>query len=403
MLSWIAQRIYAGSAKNKSGSLLATIGMSVALVVMLLSVFVATGFKREITDKVFTLGGHLQVLSRTLGSDGTAAPVTLDDSLRSLLASQPVIRTVTPIAAKQGMLKTETDFTGMQLRGMDNPQQILPITEGQWTAADTAAPRLIISDAMARQLNVGVGDTIFAYFINGNKIKARRFAIAARYATHLSEYDNNVCFTNLRTVQRLNNWLPNQYSILQIQLRQTDQTDPILNTLAPVVNTQPDSLGAFRGLFSAQQLTPHIFSWLELLDSNVWLILLLMTIISAFTTISGILMIMLEKISTAATLQALGASHRQVRVIFQRMALRIIGKALLIGNAIALLLYAIQRWLKPIRLDAQTYYIDRVPVAIHLPSYLLVNLAMAFIALLVVLLATHLMAIQSPAKTLRSL
>jgi len=204
-------------------------------------------------------------------------------------------------------------------------------------------------------------------------------------------------------VQRLNNWLPNQYSILQIQLRQTDQTAPILNTLAPVVNTQPDSLGAFRGLFSAQQLTPHIFSWLELLDSNVWLILLLMTIISAFTTISGILMIMLEKISTAATLQALGASHRQVRVIFQRMALRIIGKALLIGNAIALLLYAIQRWLKPIRLDAQTYYIDRVPVAIHLPSYLLVNLAMAFIALLVVLLATHLMAIQSPAKTLRSL
>jgi len=181
MLSWIAQRIYAGSAKNKSGSLLATIGMSVALVVMLLSVFVATGFKREITDKVFTLGGHLQVLSRTLGSDGTAAPVTLDDSLRSLLASQPVIRTVTPIAAKQGMLKTETDFTGMQLRGMDNPQQILPITEGQWTAADTAAPRLIISDAMARQLNVGVGTPSLP--TSSTVTKSRHAALPLQHAT----------------------------------------------------------------------------------------------------------------------------------------------------------------------------------------------------------------------------
>ena len=210
-----------------------------------------------------------------------------------------------------------------------------------------------------------------------------------------------MCFTDIRTVRKLNGWEQDESSGLEITVNNFDLVDVVVSHLVERVNHTPDRVGAMRGAFSIRDIAPHIFAWLEVLDMNVMMILILMMAIGGFTVVSGLLIVMLERISMIGTLKALGATNMQVRRVFQHFAVMLVGKAIIIGDVIALAICFFQKHFNLIKLDADTYYIDSVPIELQWFPILLINLAVLLISSLVIFASSFLVSIKGPATTIR--
>ncbi len=408
---FIARRIYGdkteGQRFSRPAVRIAMAGIAIGLIVMTISVAVVMGFKREVSGKVIGFGSHAQILSLTQDQNYVIYPVVTNDSLLRIVSHTPGVKHVQQFATISSMLKTNDDFRGIQLKGIGEDydthflQQYL--TEGTIPtfSSKQSSNNILISRRIANELQLKIEDKVFAYFfVNGN-IRARRFIVAGIYETHLAEYDKAMCFTDIRTVRKLNGWEPDESSGLEITAHRFDLVDDVVARLVDQVNHTPDRVGAMRGAFSIRDIAPHIFAWLEVLDMNVMMILILMMAIGSFTVVSGLLIVMLERISMIGILKALGATNMQVRRIFQHFAVMLVGKAILIGDIVALALCLLQKHLNLVKLDADTYYIDSVPIQLHWLPILLINLAVLSISAIVIFASSFLVSIKGPANTIR--
>lgn len=407
---FIARRIFRGTAGqrfSRPAILIAAAGIAVGLTVMVVSVAVARGFKREVSGKVVGFGSDIQILSLTQNQNFQVYPVVTDDSLLRTVRSTPGVSHVQPFATKSGMLKTGTDFSGVQFKGVGEDYDLSFIrsflVEGEIPrfTSQSASGCLLISRRVARQLGLRVRQKVFAYFFNDGTVRARRFTIAGIYETHLAEYDKAVCFTDIYTIRRLNKWKGDESTGLEIKVRDARQTDAVAEQLVRKVNHKPDRIGAMRGAFSIRDIAPHIFAWLDVLDLNVVMILILMMLIGSFTVVSGLLIVMLEHVQPMGLLMALGASHSQIRGIFRRFGVMLLGGALLAGDVLAIVLCHLQQSFHLVKLDADTYYIDAVPIDFSWPLLLLINAGVLVISSLVIFGSTFLMGLQAPARVIR--
>lgn len=391
-------------------------GIAVGMVVMLLSIAVVRGFKQEVAGKVVGFVGDVRIISLTQDYDHVVYPVLVDDSLLATIRTLPTLEHMQPFAVKAGMLKTDDDFLAIQLMGIGDDydttflhrylvdgslQPLLPGREASSEGEGGGGSRILLSQRIASTLRLNVGDRVFAYFLGDERLRARRMEIVGIYETHLAEYDKVMCFTDLHTIQRLQHWDSLQFSGIDIRLTPGADRFAAADQLGIALLTLPDSIGAKRGAFSAEQLVPHTFAWLDVLDANVVMILILMVLIAAFTIVSGLLVVMLERVQLIGLLAALGAGGAQLRGIFRRFGLHLVLRAMLLGDAVALVLCFVQMRWHPLSLDAETYYLDAVPVSWSWPLFLLVNAGVLLISALVVYLTAHLMHMKSPATTLR--
>ncbi len=408
---FIARRIYGRQDSEQRFSRpairIALAGIAIGLAVMLISVFVVLGFQREVTSKVVGFGAHAQVLSLSLNENGELMPVVTNDSLLGVLTEQGGVEHVQLFATKQGMLKTEDDFIGVQIKGVGEDYDLSfykkYLTEGEMPAfsADSSSNRIVLSRRIADALHLKCGERVFAYFVGTENIRARRFTIAGIYETHLAEFDKVTCLTDLHTIRRLNNWQDDESTGAEIFVDNFAEGDAVAHELARKVNHTQDRIGAIRGVFSIRDIVPHIFSWLEVLDMNVVMIIVLMLLVGGFTIVSGLLIIMLERIQMIGILKALGATNEQVRRIFRHFSVMLVGKGMLIGNIVALVLCYVQQRFSLIHLDPDTYYIDTVPIEFNWIYFLLLNLGVLLISSLIVFGSSYLMGIQRPAQTIR--
>ncbi|EFM02333.1 ABC transporter permease [Hoylesella marshii] len=408
---FIARRIYAENDERRKVSRpairIATLGVAIGLAVMLVSVCVVLGFKHSIRDKVVGFGGHITVADFMTLQGSEPYPVCMNDSMVRVLKGIRGVQHVQRFALKQGILKTDNDFLGVMLKGVgqefDTTFIHRHLVEGAIPAFSdmSSSNRLLISQIMADKLRLHTGSKVFAYFIDNDRVKARRFTVAGIYQTNLTRFDETVCFTDLYTAVKLNGWESDQAGGAELTVDDFDCIADVEDIVVRKVNRTTDKYGETYSSETIQDANPQIFSWINLLDLNVWIILVLMVCVSGFTMISGLLIIILERTSMIGLLKALGARNRSIRHTFLWFAVFIIGKGMLIGNTLGLGLCLLQQYTGVIRLDASTYYVDTVPVEINLPLLLLLNAATLTVSVFVLVAPSYLISRISPAKSMR--
>ena len=408
---FIAKRIYSDKGDKRKVSRpaihIATAGVAIGLAVMILTVSVVLGFKHTIRDKVIGFGSHIQVANFLTMQSSDPYPICIDDSIMRVIKGIEGVAHVERFALTQGILKTDEDFLGISFKGI-GPEYDLSfiksnLKSGSLPSFSDSANKgnLLLSSATADKMNLKTGDKVYAYFISDTGVKMRRFTVSGIFQTNMSQFDNSLCFTDLYTARKLNNWDGQLCSGAEVRVADLQLIDAVASRIADKVNRTTDHEG---NIFSSQTIYesyPQIFSWLSLLDVNVWIILALMICVAGFTMISGLLIIILERTQMIGVLKALGMKGASVRHTFLWFAVFIIGKGMLIGDLLAAAIIVLQRQTGFISLDPTTYYVSEAPTEVNLPAFLLVNAATLLISVLVLVGPSFLSSHIHPAKSMR--
>ena len=408
---FIARKIYGDKGDKRKVSKpairIATAGVAIGLAVMIISVSVVLGFKHTIRDKVVGFGCHIQVADFMSLQTNENYPIQMGDSMVNVLKKTPGVKHVQRFANKQGILKTENDFLGVVFKGVGPEYDTTFIHQNMVEGSipkfsdEASKNKILVSKEMANKLNIKVGQKIFSYFIDNQGLRVRRFTVEGIYQTNLKQYDQIICYTDLYTAVKLNGWENDQTSGAEITVNNFNRVNEVEDILVHKVNRTIDKYGETYSSKTIQEINPQIFSWLDLLDLNVWIILALMIAVAGVTMISGLLIIILERTTMIGVLKALGARNRVVRHSFMWFAVFIIGKGMLIGNIIALGLIALQSTTGIVKLDPTTYYVETVPVEYAWLPFVVINIATLIISVLVLIAPSYLISHIHPAKSMR--
>ena len=373
---------------------------------MLVSVAIVLGFQKEVQDKVLGFGAHIKVLNyKSLGQQ-EFKPIVIDDSITSQLSAIPNVASVARYCIKPGMLKTDANFRGIAIQGIgqDYDQSFISshLVKGEIPefTDSVSSGKLVISQAMAREMQVDVGETIYAYFFE-QAVRARKFTVAAIYQTNLTDFDKNFAYTDLFTIHRLLGWDSQQYAGAEIRLKDFDKLDETLMNVVNEVNRKQDAYGEYYSSMSIRMEHPQIFAWLELLDMDIVVILILMICVSIFTAVSGLLIIILERTNFIGIMKALGAPGRQVRHIFLNYALLIIVRGIVLGNLLAFALIFLQKQFGLVTLDPEVYYVEAVPVLVNWWWVLAIDLGTFVLCGLAMIVPSLVVSNITPAKSIR--
>lgn len=408
---FIARRIYNAPGEKRRVSrpaiTIATIGIAIGLAVMIASVCIVIGFKHSIRDKVIGFGSHIQVSNFMSQMDGDQLPIAVDDSMMNAVTHIRGVKHAERFAYKQGVLKTDHDFLGVVFEGFgqefDSTFFHNHLIAGSLPhfSDRQATNELIISQTMANKLRLRVNDRVYAYFIDNKGVRMRRFKIVGVYQTNLSQYDNMICLTDIYTTIKLNGWKEDQATGIAITVKDFNNIDEVYQRFAQNVNKHTDHYGQTYVAHTIRELNPQIFSWLDLLNINVYIILLLMMAVASVTMISGLLIIILERTSMIGTLKSLGAKNKTIRHIFIWFSIFIIGKGLVIGNIVGIGLCLLQKYFGIIKLDPSTYYVNTVPIELNIPLIVLLNISTLLISVFVLIAPSYLVSHIHPAKTMK--
>ena len=407
---FIAKRIYSDQGDKRKVSRpaiqIATIGVAIGLAVMIVTVSVVLGFKHTIRDKVVGFGSHIQVQNMLSFLSTDAYPIVINDSVVKSYEQIDGVKHVERYAYSQGILKTDDDFLGVMFKGV-GPEYDLTflgqhLLEGEMPVFnDTASTnKMLVSKMIADKLRLKTGDRVYAYFI-GESVRTRRFTVVGIYQTNMTRFDETLCFTDIHTTQKLNDWDAEQCSGAEIIVNDFDQLQLTADAFVDQVNRRTDKDMNTYSSQTIYETYPQVFHWLELLDINVWIILALMVCVAGFTMISGLLIIILERTQMIGVLKAVGARNTTIRHTFLWFAAFIIGQGLLLGNIIGLGIIALQKYTGLVKLDPQTYYVSEAPMEVNIPLFLLLNIATLLICVFVLIAPSYLISHIHPAKSMR--
>ena len=407
---FIAKRIYKSKGENRNVSppaiQVATVSIAIGLAVMILSVAVVIGFKKEIRDKVIGFGSHIQISNFEINSSYEMKPIAVSDSLPTYLQDRFNVLRVDRFATKPGIIKTPDDYQVVVFKGVDEHYNWdffrSNLIEGTVlnVRSDSILSDVLISRTIADKLNLKPGDSFTAYFVQ-DPPRARKFHISGIYRTYFSEYDKIFVLLDIKQIRRINQWDDDMVSGLEVYVKDFNRVDATADSMYFDLQMQKDRLDNSFLTRSIKQMKPEIFDWLDVLDMNVIVILVLMLVVAGFSMISGLLIIILERAAMIGTLKALGQNNTSIRKIFLYLSGFLIGKGLLWGNILALGLCLIQSRFGILKLNPEVYYLTKVPIDVSIPAVLLINLGTLLITLAVLIGPSYVVAGISPAKTIR--
>ena len=406
---FIAKRIHFQQGKknvSRPAVRIATIGIALGLAVMLISVAVVIGFKNEIRNKTIGFGGHIQITNFDNNNTYETNPIKVDKALIKRIKAIDGVTHVQRFATKPGIIKTATEFQGIVIKGIDAGFNWnffkSNLVEGKILEISGSTPsnQVVISKYLANLLGLKLGDSFYTYFIQ-EQIRARKFKIVGIYSTNFIEYDKLFILADMRQVQTLNDWSPESFSGLEVQINDFNRIDEVGDMVYDATANKFNKDGNSYTTQTIKQLNPQIFSWLSLLDMNVWVILILMLAVAGFNMISGLLILILERTNMIGILKSMGATNWSVRKIFLYHSAFLIGKGMLWGNVIGLSLCAIQYFTGVIPLDPQAYYVATVPICFNWLYILLLNVGTLIASLLMMIGPSYLITKISPAKIIR--
>lgn len=406
---FIARRLSLSTSGRRKAPAVAVAVAAVALsvAVMVASVAIVLGFKEEIRDKVVGFNGHITLYATPVSQDDDNI-LTLIPSLKEQLDDIPFITDYSIQAAIPAILKTNSDFKGVYLKGLNGKlsTDFLGRNLEEGKMVDFSNPdnkqKILISRLAANQLGLKTGDKIDTYFISDD-VRVRRLEIAGIFNSHFDQYDDLMVYGSLPLVQQLGQIDSDQGTYLQIS---TDNFDNIADYTLDIQQRLNAALaeGHLFKLYRTDNVLSQgsgFFSWLSLLDMNVIVVLSLMMIVGCVTLVSGMLIIIIEKKKFIGMMKALGTPTSKIRTIFVFLAIRVALWGMLIGNVIMLSFLFIQKETHFLPLDPDSYYIDFVPVVISWPAVILLNVGVLLITYLVLILPSRFVAGITPAETMR--
>ena len=410
MERFLARRLYGRDEGVKGGSrpaiIIATTGIAVGLAVMIITMAVTRGFKSEIREKVMGFSQHITVTNSHVGMGTVEEPVTCTDSVFNALLSKSLIDHVQPYVNKPCIIRTQEAFHGFILKGVDSlyDRTFLDrnMKKGGFPQPQDSVGNnwIVLSRSVADMLGLDVGSKADVYFMQ-NQVRMRRLKVTGVYETGFLEYDRMFGLSELRILQRLNDWESYEYSGLEISINDIDRINYGYGQVREVV-TELEKKNRENYLVQTLYDTHSgLFAWLDVLDLNVWIILALMMGIAGFTMISGLLIIIFERTATIGTLKSMGASNRVVRGVFMRLASYIILKGMVIGNVVGIVICLAQQWLHIMPLDPANYYLDCVPMQIGIGWLLILNTVMFVLSMLMMLVPSAVISRIVPSKSIR--
>lgn len=405
---FVARRLFVSQKGTKRISkpavLIAQWGVAVGILVMILSVCIVIGFKHNVREKIVGFGQHIQVRNYE-GTMYGESPVTASDSLLASLAVLPGVDNVQKYVQKPGLIAVGDEFDGIMLKGVGSDYDFSffseYLKEGEIPQfSDTVSSgSILLSRVLADRMQIKTGDKVNVYFVQSG-VKARRFTVSGLYETDLSEMDNVVALTDIYTVRRLNGWASDKCTGIELSVADYDNLEQVRDTVASVMDAEASSNYEKLYVQTVEEMNPALFAWLDILDGTVWVILVLVLGVAGFTMISGLLILILEKSNLIGVLKAIGAKDVSIRRVFLYYAMFIIGRGMLYGNAIALVLCLVQYYSGIVKLDAEMYYMDRVPV--EFTWWLLpLNIAMFLLSTAMLVLPSMLISRIEPTKAIR--
>jgi lipoprotein-releasing system permease protein len=410
---FIARRIFMtkGTTRKFSESIVsfAVFGIAFGLFVMILSVAIVTGFKKEVRNKVIGFGSHIQLVNFDSNSSYETVPVSKDQKWLQEIKNMKGVKNIQSFATKPGIVKTDEEIHGIVLKGVgsdfdwsffkDN------LVEGKlFLVSDTGrTDDVLISKQIALLLKLKVGDPLYTYFLNDETKaqKMRKFRICGIFSTSLEEFDRLFVLADISHVRKLNDWKPDQISGFEIAIKDFDDLDKITQNIRRLtLSYSKDNESVLRPVTITSKY-PQIFDWLNLLDMNVWIILGLIILVAGFNMVSGLLILILERTTMIGVLKAVGSENWSIRKIFIYLSSFLILKGMFWGNVAGIAFCLIQAKFGIFQLDPGSYYLDTVPINLKITHLLMLNAGTIVVTLLMLLVPSWYISRIEPDKAIR--
>jgi len=399
---FIARRILSKGKANFSRPVvrIAVVSIGLGLTVMFVAVAILTGFQKEVREKVIGFGAHIQISHYDENSSLETNPISIHQDFYPSLETVPGIRHIQVYATKAGIIKTADQIQGIVLKGIGPDYDISffsnKIIAGNFIhLSDTGKSNdIMISKNLAALLKLNLNDDIRMYFISGTTTLGRKFHIAGIYETGLEEFDKVYVICDIKHIQKLNNWRPDEVGGFEVILDNFKDLD----NMGKFVYRK---IGMTLNAKTIRDLYPQIFDWLDLQDINVLIIIILMVLVSGITMISTLLILILERTNMIGILKALGMANGGIRRVFLINATYIIGQGLFWGNLVGATLCIIQQKTGIMTLSQESYYVSVVPVNLDIWNILLLNLGTIIVCLAMILLPSFITSRISPVRAIR--
>lgn len=400
--SFISARITFKSKRTFSKLIvrIAIIGIMLGLGVMILSLAIVKGFKHEIREKVRGFAGDIRVIKFDLNSSYDSSPITYDSDFVKRALKSPLVTRVMPTATKPGIIKANNEIEGVVLKGVDKTYDFSYFKK-MTVAGDVidfkdsveAQKEIMLSQQTANRLKLKVGDKLLMYFVQ-NPLRKRQFKIKGIFSIGVEEVDKTFVIGALSLINRLNDWKPGEIGQYELRITDFDQVNYAANKLDDILPIKLKSR-------TVMEDYPTIFEWLNLLDVNSVVMLVLMVIVAVINMISALLIMILERTAMIGMFKAMGATNWNIQKVFLFNATYLIGLGLLLGNILGVGLGYFQQQTHFFKLDEASYYMTFVPVQFSLSDILLLNLGTLVICLLVLIVPSMLVSKISPVKAIR--
>jgi lipoprotein-releasing system permease protein len=404
---FIAKRLI--TAKHFKSSISAPIikiaisAIAIGMIMMIVSVATGIGLQQKIREKVSAFNGHIIISNYDNNqSEVTLVPISIKQNFYPKFTSVPDVSHVQAIASKAGIIRTETAFEGIILKGVGTDYQWSNIKEyivsGRLPDFSKGINQeVVISQFLANRLNLKVGDSFNTFFIKENQNQLpniRRFKITGIFNSGFQEFDATYIIGDIRHIQRINKWTPNQVGAFEVFVNDFDKIKPIGEEVYQQTASTLDTKTII-------EKYSYIFEWLKLFDFNIIVILAIMILVATINMVVALLVLILERTQMIGILKALGAGNWSVRKIFLYNAFYLIVRGLFWGNLIGISLLLIQQYFGIIKLNPENYYVNQAPIYLNWGYIVLLNLLTVTVCSIVLLIPSYIITKISPVKAIR--
>jgi len=397
---FIAKRIAFNNTKSLSKIIIkvASAATALSIAILICAVVIVEGFQSEIKSKIFGFWGHSQVIHYNASSSAEAIPFVLNDSIKSTWDNDANIKHYQSFVEKAGIIKSKGEIEGIVFKGVgkDFDWNFIQNNLRSGNIINVEDPdnrKVLLSKTIAERLNLNVGDAIHVYFMERKSI-GKKLTIEGIYHTGLAEYDKIFCIVDNRFLQEINQWHADQIGGVQIFFKDAENLKKHDEKLFRQLPTFLKSKHII-------EMYPNIFDWVNLTQTNKYLILGLVIIVAAFNMMTVLLILILERVNMIGTLKAMGMSSWSIQKVFLYHASYIILIGLLIGNGVGLGIALTQEKWEWIKMNESAYYLDHVPIAFDWTKVIMINIIAVIVINVLLIIPSYLVQRISPIKAIR--
>lgn len=376
-----------------------TAAVAVSFLVVIMAVAVSSGFRYEIRRGLSETASDILLAPYDINYLDESSPVNTDQSYMPLVVDAEGVESVNPVITRAGIVKHADDIYGVLIKGVEWGTASI-----RTEISDSVALPVTVPSSLAQKAGLKVGDKLLTYFI-GDNVKVRQFNIAGFYEPLVRTEDRYQIYADISDMRRLNGWGENQASMLEVNLsgeyKDEASMQSVTQYISDVIYYGSSEGDEILAATSSIDRYPQMFDWLNIIEFNVFFVLVLMIAVAGVNMVTGLLIMLFENISTIGLLKSLGMRNVQIINVFLTRASHTVLKGMLIGNVLALILCLIQGKTHLITLDPANYFVSYVPVHIDISSVLMADL-IAFVAIMLLLVLPSLFVLKvDPAKTVK--